>query len=247
MWFASIWIFTLNLPWQLGADFFMQHLLDGDAASNTLSWRWVAGIHTKGKNYIARKSNIEKYSNIEISDNEILNENANPLIEEKIYNVNQLNLNSDYNLEEIKYILIPTDELNILKDLNHKKVNVFTGLPLEDYNDHNFSEKIIKHIKSICISCFSDDDFYKNIKIDIQFESYFESLDKWIEKFQIQEIYLPYVTKGNWKKIYKKIITKFPSVNFIIFNRKYDVNSWIFSKKGYFKFKQNIPNLITKI
>ena len=139
MWFASIWIFTLNLPWQLGADFFMQHLLDGDPASNTLSWRWVAGIQTKGKNYLARKSNIEKYSNIEISDNEILNENANPLIEEKIYNVNELHLKSDYNLEEIKYILIPTDELNILKDLNHKKVNVFTGLPIEDYNDHNFS------------------------------------------------------------------------------------------------------------
>ncbi len=247
MWFASIWIFTLNLPWQLGADFFMQHLFDGDPASNTLSWRWVAGIQTKGKNYLARKKNIEKYSNIKISSNEILNENANPLIEEKIYNVNELNLNSDYNLEEIKYILIPTDELNILKDLNHKKVNVFTGLPLEDYNDHNFSEKIIKHIRDICISCFNDDDFYKNIKIDIEFENYYESLDKWIKKFQIQEIYLPYVTKGNWKKIYKKIITKFPSVNFIIFNRKYDVNSWIFSKKGYFKFKQNIPNLITKI
>ena len=52
MWFASIWIFTLKLPWQLGADFFMQNLLDGDPASNTLSWRWSAGIHTKGKNYI---------------------------------------------------------------------------------------------------------------------------------------------------------------------------------------------------
>ena len=32
MWFASIWIFTLELPWQLGAEFFMQHLFDGDAA-----------------------------------------------------------------------------------------------------------------------------------------------------------------------------------------------------------------------
>ncbi len=39
MWFASIWIFTLRLPWALGADFFMRHLLDGDPASNTLSWR----------------------------------------------------------------------------------------------------------------------------------------------------------------------------------------------------------------
>ena len=62
MWFASIWIFTLGLPWQLGADFFFRHLLDGDPASNTLSWRWVAGLHTKGKHYIARKSNIEKYT-----------------------------------------------------------------------------------------------------------------------------------------------------------------------------------------
>ena len=247
MWFASIWIFTLKLPWQLGADFFMQHLLDGDPASNTLSWRWVAGIHTKGKNYLARKNNIEKYSNIQISDNEILDENANPLIEDKVYNVNELKLNYDYNLENIGYIIIPTDDLNILKDLNHRKVNVFTGLPREDYSDHSFSEKIINHVKDICISNFKDDDFYNNIQIDIEFENYFENLDNWISKYQIKEIYLPYVTQGNWKKIYKKIIKKHPSINFVIFNRKYDVNSWIFSKKGYFKFKQNIPKLITNL
>ena len=53
MWFASIWIFTLELPWQLGAEFFMQHLYDGDSASNTLGWRWVAGIQTQGKHYLA--------------------------------------------------------------------------------------------------------------------------------------------------------------------------------------------------
>ena len=33
MWLASIWVFTLELPWQLGADFFYRHLLDGDPAS----------------------------------------------------------------------------------------------------------------------------------------------------------------------------------------------------------------------
>ncbi|MEL7273125.1 MAG: FAD-binding domain-containing protein [Pseudomonadota bacterium] len=63
MWFASIWVFTLNLPWELGADFFYHHLLDGDAASNTLSWRWVAGLHTAGKAYLATPSNIERYTN----------------------------------------------------------------------------------------------------------------------------------------------------------------------------------------
>jgi deoxyribodipyrimidine photo-lyase len=53
MWFASIWIFTLRLPWQLGADLFLHHLLDGDPATNTLSWRWVAGLQTRGKTYLA--------------------------------------------------------------------------------------------------------------------------------------------------------------------------------------------------
>ncbi|WP_209561489.1 FAD-binding domain-containing protein [Frigoribacterium sp. PvP032] len=62
MWFASIWVFTLGLPWQLGADFFYRHLLDGDAASNTLSWRWVAGLQTRGKTYLATASNISRFT-----------------------------------------------------------------------------------------------------------------------------------------------------------------------------------------
>ena len=60
MWFASIWIFTLRLPWELGADFFLRHLLDGDPASNTLSWRWVAGLHTPGKTFLATAENIAR-------------------------------------------------------------------------------------------------------------------------------------------------------------------------------------------
>ena len=63
MWFASIWIFTLGLPWRLGADFFYRHLLDGDAASNTLGWRWAAGLHTRGKPYPARADNIATFTN----------------------------------------------------------------------------------------------------------------------------------------------------------------------------------------
>ncbi len=62
MWFSSIWIFTLGLPWQLGADFFLRHLVDADPASNTLSWRWTAGLQTKGKTYLATASNIARYT-----------------------------------------------------------------------------------------------------------------------------------------------------------------------------------------
>ena len=86
MLFASIWIFTLELPWQKGAEFFMKHLYDGDAASNTLSWRWVAGIQTKGKNYLAQSWNISKFTNNKYK-NVKLNETALPIIDKREYKI----------------------------------------------------------------------------------------------------------------------------------------------------------------
>jgi deoxyribodipyrimidine photo-lyase len=82
MWFASIWIFTLGLPWQIGADFFYKHLIDADPASNTLSWRWVAGLHTQGKHYLARASNIDTNTLGRFPYATGLNESAGPLTED---------------------------------------------------------------------------------------------------------------------------------------------------------------------
>ncbi len=66
MWWASFWIHAEGLPWELGADFFFRHLLDADPASNTLSWRWVAGLQTPGKTYLVRLSNLEKYAHADL-------------------------------------------------------------------------------------------------------------------------------------------------------------------------------------
>ncbi len=85
MWFASIWIFTLRLPWALGAAFFLRHLHDGDPASNTLSWRWVAGLHTKGKHYVARAENIARYTNGRFDPRGLLDETPEPLEEPVTY------------------------------------------------------------------------------------------------------------------------------------------------------------------
>ena len=81
MWFASIWIFTLRLPWVIGAEFFLAHLKDADAASNTLSWRWVAGIQTPGKHYLARASNIARYTDGRCDPQGQLDERAEALHE----------------------------------------------------------------------------------------------------------------------------------------------------------------------
>jgi deoxyribodipyrimidine photo-lyase len=85
MWFASIWVYTLQLPWQLGADFFYRHLVDGDPASNTLSWRWVCGLHTKGKTYLARVSNIDSYTAGRFNPHGLLAHEAKPLKESQIH------------------------------------------------------------------------------------------------------------------------------------------------------------------
>jgi len=74
MWWASFWIHVEGLPWELGADFFFRHLLDADPASNTLSWRWVAGLQTPGKTYLVRLSNIQKYAPDYLRGNEAGNE-----------------------------------------------------------------------------------------------------------------------------------------------------------------------------
>lgn len=59
MQFASIWVFTLGLRWELGAELMRGALADGDPASNTLSWRWVVGLHTEGKSYLASAERIK--------------------------------------------------------------------------------------------------------------------------------------------------------------------------------------------
>ena len=68
-----------------------------------------------------------------------------------------------------------------------------------------------------------------------------------INKKNIKKIGLPYVTKGNWNKIYQKLILDNPSINFVYLYRKYDMEAWKFAKKGFFNFKKHIPELISKL
>ena len=48
---ASFLVKDLHLPWQWGARWFMQHLIDGDLASNNHGWQWVAGTGTDAAPY----------------------------------------------------------------------------------------------------------------------------------------------------------------------------------------------------
>tara|TARA_B100000579_G_C22820404_1_gene850281 strand:- start:560 stop:904 length:345 start_codon:yes stop_codon:yes gene_type:complete len=110
MWFASMWIFAFRLPWQPGASFFLKHLLDGDAASNTLSWRWVAGTHTNNKPYIASKENINKYTANRFRDLQIGTYKKINIIKEQKYQSNILRVQE--NLPNSSILLMFKNDLN---------------------------------------------------------------------------------------------------------------------------------------
>lgn len=119
MWFASVWVFTLKLPWELGARFFLDHLLDGDPASNTLSWRWVAGLQTPGKHYLARAENIAKYTNGRFVPRPgELDESARPLPDDGLSRVPaaQLPLGPDANTVRPRAILLHDEDMGPLPD-----------------------------------------------------------------------------------------------------------------------------------
>jgi deoxyribodipyrimidine photo-lyase len=143
MWFASIWIFTLELPWQLGAEFFMQHLYDGDAASNTLGWRWVAGIQTQGKHYLASEWNIKKFTNNRFQNIQ-LNENASPIFSDKTYSIGKKDF-LNFEILEDKILLIfennMTFEFSDFKEHKFKKILLISN---ESNRNIKLSEKVLK-------------------------------------------------------------------------------------------------------
>ena len=151
MWFASIWIFTLELPWQLGAEFFMQHLYDGDAASNTLGWRWVAGIQTQGKHYLASEWNIKKFTNNRFQ-NIKLNENAPPKISEKTYSIIRQDFSNPQDIERKNIVVFENNlsfEITDFKENNFKKIYI---VAVKNENRAiKLSEKAVK-FKSLLIN-----------------------------------------------------------------------------------------------
>jgi len=230
MWFASIWIFTLELPWQLGAEFFMQHLYDGDSASNTLGWRWVAGIQTQGKHYLASEWNIKKFTNNRFN-NIKLNENAPPKVSEKTYSIVKQDFSNKNIDDENLFIFENSLSFETTDFQNHKFKKIYIISNKNENRSIKLSEKVIK---------------FKALLVDDQ-KQRLENNSITCEVVDISEI----------KNINKKIIALYPTVgeNLDYLNsnnlkidflyRKLDQYSWQYCNKGFFNFKNYIPKIIT--
>ena len=230
MWFASIWIFTLNLPWQLGAEFFMKHLFDGDSASNTLGWRWVAGVQTQGKHYLASEWNINKFTNNRFQ-NIKLNENAPPIFNDKVYSINKKDF-LNFEILEDKTLLI--FENNMTFEFSDFKEDKFKRILLISNNTDRtikLSEKVSK------------------FKADL--------LEDQKKRLKEKSIDCEIININNLKNITEEVYALYPTVgenldfiqnnnlkNIKFLYRKLDQFSWQYCNKGFFNFKNYIPKII---
>ena len=233
MWFASIWIFTLGLPWQLGAEFFMKFLFDGDSASNTLGWRWVAGVQTKGKNYVASEWNIKKFTNNRFN-NIKLDDNPLPVIDDRSYYIVNNNFdNADLSISDT--LLIFENNLSFEKS--------------------DFYNKSFKNIYFIF-----NENGNRKIKLDDKVLNFKKSLvNNQIEILRNKSINCKMIDINSLKDMNENFLALYPTVgenldyinsnglkNISFLYRKIDQYSWKYCNKGFFNFKNYIPKIINE-
>ena len=249
MWFASIWVFTLKLPMELGADFFMLHLIDADAASNTLSWRWVSGLHTKGKAYAARASNIEKYTNGQFNPSGQLVEDISPLtenIDHPLVSLPQL----DKSIQKDAVLLVTEEDCSPETSLETKDLEVEI-LPLY------FEKKYPRWIQPNNSVRFFSNTAVQNTcqrlgqlgveKIDKT--KWTDTILEASDRLGTKNIIIPKVPVGAVKSKLRKVKKNLAEHDIYIYEhyKNYDIYTWQHASKGFFKLKKQIPNILHQL
>lgn len=246
MWFASIWVFTLKLPWQLGADFFLRHLIDGDPASNTLSWRWVSGLHTKGKTYLAAADNIAKFTKGRFNPAGQLSDDAQALY------------------EDAEPELLPFQPTVIQK-------NGKTGILLtaEDCHPESlFEANVSRHILILEADPRGDTDISEaarrftagalddlRVRAEDHFDTTVEKTDdinavlEWARTNELDALMTPYAPVGVVAEKLMHLQSRLSEAGIVIQRkeRKIDRLAWPHATKGYFKLKKKIPDIVNEL
>ncbi len=251
MWFASIWIFTLELPWQLGADFFYRHLLDGDPASNTLSWRWVAGLHTKGKTYLARANNIARYTQGRFNPEGILASTAQPLEEPDVGSAASMPCSARLP-EDKSYGLLITEEDCFPESLPiHQKPAALLGLcatqsrsplPISPIVEA-FTAGAITDALNRAVATFN----VKGVQGDG--DNWGQLLTDWVQDLNLRVIVSAFAPVG---PVAERLSTAKPSlekagIRLVQVLRPYDIYTWPHATKGFFKLENKIPQILAKL
>ncbi|MEM1376354.1 MAG: FAD-binding domain-containing protein [Pseudomonadota bacterium] len=248
MWFASIWIFTLQLNWTLGADFFYRHLLDGDPASNTLSWKWVAGLQTLGKHYVARASNIRKFTDGRFNPKG-LNELAEPLPGEPHGKPDVLEPTRPLPSGQNAFLLFTEDD-GRAEELSYGRNTIVAGASW-DLSGARSDLELGEQLKTFTNGALEDARKRCTAHFDCEFESFegadaIEAIIQAITSSSAKTVLAPYTPTGHARPHVMKLAAKLRSedIEFYEVRRDWDNRAWPNSTKGFFPFKEKIPNLL---
>jgi len=243
MWFASIWIFTLRLPWELGADFFLNHLIDGDAAANTLSWRWVGGLHTKGKSYLARPSNIAQFTDGRFDPVGQLSPTAEPLIEDMDHPYVPLSLVQPIPQDE--YVLLMTSE-------DCQPESFTTGaqigvLGLLSATDPKQSTQVRAFEKGAVQDAISRSS--QTLATVATTQDWGAALIEAAQKAGTNQIITPWAAIGPIATQLDATKAELEKAGIHLHQqqRTYDTLTWPHATKGFFKLKKKIPNILNDL
>ena len=248
MWFASIWIFTLGLPWRVGADFFYRHLLDGDAASNTLGWRWVAGLHTRGKPYPADAQNIATFTAGRFAprpgDLAEVTQGREATEPDGLPTVLPPRPFAAPQAGRATALLI-TDEDCRVEDFDLAMLDIRTAATLQA--SHLRSPLAVSElVERFEAGALADAAFRAGVVPVVLRADDPASLAKWSVNAGATQIVTPYVTRGplrDWLDQAAPSLAK-SGITLCEWQRGWDAAIWPHATAGFFKVRQNIPRIL---
>ncbi len=251
MWFASIWVFTLDLPWQLGADFFYRHLVDGDPASNTLSWRWVCGLHTQGKTYLARASNIAKFTDNRFNPEGQLATTAPSLVETTVHSVQPLRDAQTLPPGESFGLLVTEEDGCPQSLLEGQAPAAILGVVAPESRSplpiggkaEDFVLGAVRDAVERTGSSFGVD---RDMLVS---EDWSGELVEWANRFRLTTIATPYAPVGPTAELLAKAGKELDrhGIRLLQLRRAYDETAWPHAQRGFFKLKQEIPAILERL
>ena len=253
MWFASIWIFTLGLPWQLGADLFYRHLLDGDAASNTLSWRWVAGLQTAGKTYLATASNISRYTEGRFSPSGLAT-SAQALVEEPLPSRAPIAPPESTPLGARVGLLLHEEDLDAASlraeyswfDSNSRLVAIAGSADPDERSPSGASDAVRRFTASAL-----DDAATRAVDVlgrpaSVLPDALPSTVLQWAESERLDAVVVPYAPVGPVQERMLTLGAALASemVTLTTVRRRWDTLAWPHAARGFFPFRERIPELL---
>ncbi|MFM2098555.1 MAG: hypothetical protein RLZZ366_94 [Pseudomonadota bacterium] len=243
MWFASIWIFTLRLPWTLGADFFLRHLIDADAASNTLSWRWVAGLQTAGKTYLATTENIERFTRGRFAPKGLARE-AVALTEGPLESPGPLPevLERDHKAPSL---LLVTPE-DMCPETLLASCEPITGAIVVSAPSLSWGERSARFVAGAADDTMQRMGAYFGFPASVSPDFDAAGLVEAAEAAKVRQIMTPYAPVGPVADAMRAFTPALASAGIALcqVRRNWDNRFWPHAKKGYFPFKERIPEIL---